>query len=67
MPDWDPDLYLRYARERTQGRRTSKRGRWLIWIKVRLHWCYDGYQVVSSKAQYRWYTHDRANWRWRVK
>lgn len=51
--------------ERQQGRRVSKKGRWLIWIKVRLRWCYDGYQVVSAKSKYQWYTSDRANWRWR--
>jgi hypothetical protein len=51
--------------ERTQGRRASKKGRWLIWIKVRLHWCYNGYQVTSAKAKYRWYTYDRYTWRWR--
>ncbi|MCD0452735.1 hypothetical protein LO762_26650 [Actinocorallia sp. API 0066] len=51
--------------ERQQGRRASKKGRWLIWVKVRLNWCYDGYQVVSAKAKYRSYTYDRATWRWR--
>ncbi|MEO3788000.1 hypothetical protein ABGB12_32125 [Actinocorallia sp. B10E7] len=51
--------------ERTQGLRASKRGRWLIWVKVRLDWCYDGYEVVSSKAKYRSYTYDRTTWRWR--
>ncbi len=51
--------------ERQQGRRASKKGRWLIWVKVRLNWCYDGYQVVSAKSKYRSYTYDRATWRWR--
>jgi hypothetical protein len=51
--------------ERQQGRRTSKKGRWLIWVKVRLNWCYDGYQVISAKSKYRSYTYDRATWRWR--
>lgn len=51
--------------ERTEGRRVSKHGRWLIWVKVRLDWCYDGYQVVSAKAHYRSYTYSRSVWRWR--
>lgn len=51
--------------ERTQGRRTSRHGRWLIWVKVRLNWCYNGNEVVSAKARYRSYTSNRSVWRWR--
>ena len=51
--------------ERKQGRRASKKGRWLIWVKVRLQWCYDGSQVISAKAKYNSYTYDRDTWIWR--
>ncbi|WP_460362984.1 hypothetical protein [Actinocorallia lasiicapitis] len=58
--------------ERKRGRRVIKRngakGRWLIWIKVRLHWCYDEYDaisVMSSKGTYTYYTSNKRVWRWR--
>ncbi|WP_106396300.1 hypothetical protein [Actinocorallia populi] len=55
--------------ERQQGLRVvksnGKKGRWLIWVKLRLNWCYDGYQVLSANAKYRSYTYDRATYRWR--
>ena len=52
--------------ERQQGLRAiksnGKKGRWLIWVKLRLNWCYDGYQVVSANSKYRSYTYDWRGW-----
>lgn len=46
-------------------KRNGKKGRWLIWVKLRLHWCYDGYQVTLADARAQAYSYDRRTWRWR--
>lgn len=51
--------------ERTRGGKTSRRGRWLFYVKLRLSWCYDGLYVVSARARYGAYTYNKRVWRWR--
>jgi hypothetical protein len=51
--------------ERTQGRRTSRHGRWLIYVKTRLTWCYNGSYITSARASYNAYTYNRRVFRWR--
>ncbi|MEV5568561.1 hypothetical protein AB0L06_00810 [Spirillospora sp. NPDC052269] len=49
--------------ERTQGRKTSKHGRWIIYVKTRLTWCYDGLHVNSARANRSAYTYNKRTWR----
>ncbi|MQY08135.1 hypothetical protein [Actinomadura macrotermitis] len=51
--------------ERTQGRKKSRHGRWLINVKNRLTWCYDGLHVVSYRANFSAYTYSKRVWKWR--
>ncbi|MEO3786903.1 hypothetical protein ABGB12_26560 [Actinocorallia sp. B10E7] len=52
-------------KEYKRGLRARKKGRWLIWVKLRLDWCYDGYQVTSARYRAQSYSYDRYTWRWR--
>ncbi|RMI40111.1 hypothetical protein EBO15_27505 [Actinomadura harenae] len=48
--------------ERTRGRKTS-RGRWIIYVKTRLTWCYDGLHVNSARVNRSAYTYNKRTWR----
>ncbi len=52
--------------ERTEGLRTrGTHWHWLIYVKSRLTWCYDGLNVLSAKSSYTAYTYNKRVWRWR--
>ncbi|MFC4911213.1 hypothetical protein [Actinomadura gamaensis] len=51
--------------ERTQGRKSSRHGRWLIYVKTRLTWCYDGLHVNSARVNRSAYTYNKRVWRMR--
>ncbi|MEV4252564.1 hypothetical protein AB0J52_05285 [Spirillospora sp. NPDC049652] len=49
--------------QRTQGRKTSTHGRWIIYVKSRLTWCYDGLHVNSARVSRSAYTYNKRTWR----
>lgn len=49
--------------ERTQGRKSSRTGRWIIYVKTRLTWCYDGLHVNSARVNRSAYSYNKRVWR----